>query len=120
MGDNPRNLKEWRRLKGLRQEDLADQLEEPRGTYQAWESGRAAFPPEVQAKIRKLGYKGPFPEPGRGLTLADLESIREEIRTQVAWAREELRKENAALAADLQEALKMLAELRGSPQAERD
>jgi transcriptional regulator with XRE-family HTH domain len=117
MPENAQNLKEWRRLKKLRQEDLADLLEEPRGTYQAWESGRAAFPPEVIAKIKKMGFKGVFPEPGRGITLSDLESIREEIRTQVAWVREELRKENAALAADLQEALKTLAALQGTPSA---
>lgn len=108
MVQNQANLREWRKSKGWRQEDLADKLGEPRGTYQAWESMRASFPPEVQAKIRKLGFAGPFPEPAKEITLADLESIREEIRTQAAWVREEIRKENTALAAMLQEVLKRL------------
>jgi transcriptional regulator with XRE-family HTH domain len=102
------NLKEWRKVKGWRQEDLADKIGEPRPTYQAWESGRTPFPPDVQAKIKKLGFPGEFPAPLAVITLADLESIREEVRTQSAWVREELRKENAALAAALQEVLKRL------------
>lgn len=110
----PQNLKAWRKLVKLRQEDVADQLGEPRPTYQAWESGRAPFPPEVREKLRDLGYLGPFPEPERPITLADLESIREEIRSQAAWVREELRKENVVLAADLERALKLIAELRDS------
>lgn len=102
------NLKEWRRLKKWRQEDLADKLGEPRPTYQGWESGRVTFPPEIKAKIVKMGFTGEFPEPDQEITLADLESIREEIRTQAAWVREEVRKENTALAAMLQEVLKRL------------
>ncbi len=108
------NLKEWRKLKKWRQEDLADQLGEPRPTYQGWESGRIPFPPEIIQKVRDLGFDGDFPEPGKDVTLADLESIREEIRTQSAWVREELRKENKALAADLQAILKQLAALQGN------
>lgn len=102
------NLKEWRKLKGWRQEDLADKLGEPRPTYQGWESGRIPFPPQIKAKINKMGFEGEFPEPGKAISLADLESIREEVRTQSAWVREELRKENTALAAMLQEVLKRI------------
>lgn len=62
MGENHENLKGWRKSKGWRQEDLADKLGEPRPTYQSWETGRTpTIPPEVQAKLRKLGYKGPWP-----------------------------------------------------------
>jgi transcriptional regulator with XRE-family HTH domain len=115
MPQNHANLKEWRKLNGWRQEDLADKLEEPRGTYQAWESARAAFPPEIQMKIRKLGYTGPFPEPAQEITLSDLESIREEIRSQAVWLREESRKETARLAAAMQEVLLQLRELLKNP-----
>lgn len=108
------NLKEWRKLKGWRQEDLADKLGEPRPTYQGWESGRITFPPAIAAKIKKLGFDGEFPEPAKEITREDLESIREEIRTQAAWVREELRKENVALAAMLQEVLERLAQRTGN------
>lgn len=105
------NLKEWRKVKGWRQEDVADKLGEPRPTYQAWESGRVPFPPLIRTKIEKMGFDGEFPEAGEPITRADLESIREEIRTQAAWVREEVRKENTALAAMLQEVLKRLPPL---------
>lgn len=62
MAENQSNLKDWRKSKGWRQEDLADKLGEPRPTYQSWETGRTpSIPPEVQGKLRKLGYKGPWP-----------------------------------------------------------
>lgn len=112
------NLKEWRKEKGLRQEDLADKLGSVQSTYQGWENGVRPFPPDIQAKIRKLGFTGPFPELGREVTLSDLnaakEELRGEIRIQAAWVREEIRKENTTLAADLQAALKLLVELRSN------
>lgn len=111
------NLRDWRKEKGWTQGDLADKIGEPRPTFQKWEAGVSPTPPAAQAKIRKLGFSGDFPEPGRPITLEDLESIREEIRTQAAWVREELRKENVALAAALQEALRRLEALQGNPTA---
>lgn len=108
------NLKEWRKTKGWRQEDLADKLGEPRPTYQAWESGRVTFPPAIKAKIEKMGFKGEWPDPGAELTRADLESLRDEVRTQSAWLREELRKDNTGAAAVLQEILKRLSALEGN------
>lgn len=106
-----RNLKEFRKSKGFSQEDLGRKLglAEKWRNYPNWETGRAPFPPDIQAKLLKLGYDGPFPEPGGEISLADLESLRDEIRTQAAWVREELRKENTALAAILQEVLRRLA-----------
>lgn len=56
-------LGEWRKGKGWTQGDLADKIEEPRPTYQKWESGVSlGIPPEIQAKLRKAGYTGPWPQ----------------------------------------------------------
>ena len=55
------NLKEWRKSRAWRQEDLAEKLDEIRATYQSWESGRSAIPPAIQVKLRKLGYAGSWP-----------------------------------------------------------
>lgn len=41
---------------------MAGKLGELRTTYQAWEAGRTAIPPGVQAKLKKLGYDGPWPQ----------------------------------------------------------
>lgn len=102
-------LREWRKNKNLTQEELASQIEEPRGTYQAYESGRSPIPSDVQGKIRRLGFKGEFPTPSDGVTREDLDSFRQEVRSQVGWLREESRKENTALAAMLQEVLARLS-----------
>jgi hypothetical protein len=110
------SLKEFRKFKELSQEDLGRKLGLGKKwkNYPNWETGRAPFPPDIQAKILEMGYDGPWPELGGEVTRADLESLRDEVRTQAAWMREELRKENVALAADLQEALKRLAALQDS------
>jgi transcriptional regulator with XRE-family HTH domain len=107
------NLREWRKMNGWRQEDVADKIGEPRPTYQAWESGRVSFPPAAQLKIRKLGFTGTFPDLGKPITASDLESIRDEVRNQAMWLRVELQKENTALAAMMQEILIRLAHLQG-------
>lgn len=77
-------------------------------TVSRWLSGKQTISADYREAIRAAGFKGEFPRAKEEITLQDLESIREEVRTQSAWVREELRKENVALAAMLQEALKRL------------
>ncbi len=55
------NLKNWRVGKGLTQGELADKVGSNQKSYSAYETGRTAVPGEIQAKLRKLGYSGPFP-----------------------------------------------------------
>lgn len=108
------NLGDWIKAKFVRKSNFAEKVGADPTLVSRWLGGKG-ISDEYQAKIRKLGYLGPFPEPEREITLADLESIRAEVRTQAAWVREELRKENTALAADLEKVLKQLAELRDNP-----
>ena len=84
------SLREWRKANYGRQQDLADKLEEPRGTYQAWETGRAEIPYEKRAKIEALGFKGTWPEVGGQLTKADIEALEESVTGKFAAVREEL------------------------------
>lgn len=104
------DLKDWRKSKGLTQGELADKIGALPNTYQAYESARIGIPPDIQAKIRKMGYKGPWPEIGGEVTRADLESLRSEVRTQAAWIREELRKDIEAAVAGIQASLSQGAE----------
>lgn len=55
-------LREWRKAKGLEQATLADKIGSNQKTYSAYETGRLKdIPPDIQAKIRKMGYTGPWP-----------------------------------------------------------
>lgn len=118
MTDSPQflDLGEWIKQEYGDQGALASALRPKvaKNTVSSWKTGRNGIPPEYQKQLRKLGYDGPWPEQGGEVTLADLESLRAEVRTQAAWVREELRKENAALAADLERALNELVALRDS------
>lgn len=108
---------EWIRERFGDQGGLAAKLKPPvvKNTVSSWKTGRNRIPPDYQKQIKAMGYDGPFPDPGGEITREDLESLRDEVRTQSAWVREELRKENAALAADLREVLSRLGALQGNP-----
>lgn len=54
-------LKAWRKSKGWSQEELAAKVGANQKTYGAYETGRNDISAEVQAKLRKLGYTGPWP-----------------------------------------------------------
>ncbi|OGT56705.1 MAG: hypothetical protein A3E01_00385 [Gammaproteobacteria bacterium RIFCSPHIGHO2_12_FULL_63_22] len=116
------DLGEWIRVRfgEAGQGGLAAKLKPPvsKNAVSMWKTGKNRISAAYEKQIRALGYDGPLPEVGGDVTKADIESLQEEIRTQAAWVREELRKENTALAADLQEVLKQLAELRGTQPAE--
>lgn len=113
------DLGEWIRFKfgDAGQGGLAAKLKPPvsKNAVSMWKTGKNRISPAYEKQIRALGYDGPLPEVGGEVTKADIESLREEIRTQAAWVREEIRKENTALAADLREALKLLGALQGTP-----
>lgn len=106
------NLGKWIKEKFGSQAQFAQEIGADPTLVSRWMGG-SGISDAYKDKIRALEYDGPFPEPKQSITLADLESIREEVRTQAAWVREELRKENTALAADLQATLKRLAEIQG-------
>lgn len=100
------NLRDWRKLKGWRQEDLADKIGESRATYQAWEGGRNAFPPAIKLKIQKLGFTGEFPDPSAALTQGDLQALGRDLVKQVNYSHEDLKRDIQALGAAVQELLK--------------
>jgi hypothetical protein len=108
------NLGKWIKEKYGSQAQFAQEIGADPTLVSRWING-AGISETYQKKIRDLKFKGPFPEPKKEITLADLESLREEIRAQAAWVRVELQKENKALAADLEKVLAELAELRDNP-----
>lgn len=56
------NLRDWRKSKGWGQADLADKIGSNQKTYSAYETGRLPdIPPDIQARLRKLGYTGHWP-----------------------------------------------------------
>lgn len=55
------DLKNWRISKGLSQSEIADKVGSNQKSYSAYETGRTKVPGEVQAKLKKLGFPGPFP-----------------------------------------------------------
>lgn len=95
---------------------LAKQLGVAQNTVSNWINGKLRVTLEYQKALRELEppYEGPFPEAGAEFTSAEVESLRQEIRTQAGWLREEARKESTALAAVLQEVLKRLGPPKGS------
>jgi transcriptional regulator with XRE-family HTH domain len=86
------NLKDWRKQKGWRQEDLADKLGEPRPTFQSWETGRSAIPPAIQAKLRKMGYDGPWPQEeaktAEGVTREEFADLKAALKAHVEYWRD--------------------------------
>jgi transcriptional regulator with XRE-family HTH domain len=60
-----RSLREFRKSKLMTQAQLAQKLGIIRATYQTYESNRSEVPIDVQTKLRKMLYDGPFPEIGR-------------------------------------------------------
>jgi transcriptional regulator with XRE-family HTH domain len=59
-------LREYRKNSGFTQEEFAEKLKENRATYQTYESGRTEIPIDVQNKLRKMGYTGPWPQEEKG------------------------------------------------------
>lgn len=111
-------LRQWRKGKGLTQEQFAEVIGEPRGTYQAYESGRSTIPADVQKKIKDEGFTGPFPEPAAGATVDDLQALGQDLARKIDYAHEDLKRENqllgAALAAVLTEIQALKQSLKGS------
>jgi transcriptional regulator with XRE-family HTH domain len=92
------NLTKWRKEKGLTQGELAEKIQVNPKTYQAYETDRAAIPPEVQKRIRKLGYVGPWPEEEGGqATRDDLKALESLMTEKFGAVREDLRGVGAAL-----------------------
>lgn len=57
-----RTLGAFRKGKGLSQEEFGKKLGLSQATYQSYESGRTSIPEDIQAKIRRMGYDGPWPK----------------------------------------------------------
>jgi transcriptional regulator with XRE-family HTH domain len=56
------NLGEWIKDKHKTQAAFAEKMGVRQGRVSRWMSGEDGISPEYQEKIRKLGYKGPWPE----------------------------------------------------------
>lgn len=117
---NLKKLREIRDSKGWTQEELAEKADIVPGTYQAYESARISIPADARKKIEKALSTKDIEWPARGgkITLADLESLRAEIRTQVAWAREEIRKDIQGAVADILESLERIEPPKGAEHKE--
>lgn len=57
-----RTLGAFRKGKGFSQEEFGKKLGLSQATYQSYESGRTSIPEDIQGKIRKMGYIGPWPQ----------------------------------------------------------
>lgn len=111
-------LRKFRKDKGLTQEQFAELIGEPRGTYQAYESGRSAIPAPVQAKIKAEGFTEEFPEAGAAeITPDDLQALGRDLARKIDYAHEDLKRENQALGAALAAVLIELRALQGNRQA---
>lgn len=91
---NIEDFEKWITAKYGTQGRFAESLGVGQTTVSRWLAGKQRISPDYQKRIKKAGFNGVLPEPADGaVTKADLESLREEIRTQAAWLREELRKD---------------------------
>ena len=91
-------LKDWREAKDWTQEELAGKVGTNQKAYSAYETGRNKVPADIQRKIRKLGYAGPWPsQAAQDLTLADLKRIEELLTEKAGAIREDLRGVGAVL-----------------------
>lgn len=115
------NLGEWIRheFREAGQGGLAKKLKPKvsKNAISMWNTGKNRISPDYQEQIRALGYDGPFPEVGGEVTRADVESLREEIRSQAKWVLGELRKDNVAQAAAIQKVLRHLGVAQESGEA---
>jgi hypothetical protein len=111
------SLREFRKFKQLSQEDFGRKigLGEKWRNYPNWETGRAPFPPDVQAKIVKLGYDGPFPEVGAEVTREDLQALGRDLVRVMDQSEGRLSKEIQSLGAVLARIQEMLGQLSNSP-----
>lgn len=66
-----RSLGAFRKEKGFSQEEFGKKLGLSQATYQSYESGRTSIPEEIRAKIKKLGYTGPWPQEEAKVPAAD-------------------------------------------------
>jgi transcriptional regulator with XRE-family HTH domain len=107
-------LRQWRKGKGLTQEQFAEIISEPRGTYQAYESGRSSIPADVQEKIKKEGFVGVFPEVGTEVSKEDLQTLGQDLARKIDYAHEDLKRENQVLGAAVAAILAELQALKGS------
>jgi transcriptional regulator with XRE-family HTH domain len=90
------NLRDWRKSKGWDQAELAEKIGSNQKTYSAYETARLKdIPPEIQAKIRKLGYTGPWPRqesaaaPSIGYaTIEEVAELRGALKAHVEYWRE--------------------------------
>lgn len=111
-------LRKWRKERDLTQAEFAEVIREPRGTYQAYESGRSSIPPDVQGKIRNEGFSGAFPEVGETeVSPDDLQALGRDLDRKIDYAHEDLKKDIRAVAATLAALLAKLEAREGNQKA---
>lgn len=91
------DLGEWIRDKYKTQASFAEKMGVRQGRVSRWMSGEDGVSEEYQEKIRKLGYKGPWPERraqdlasagGPFATASDLAEVRGALKAHVEYWRE--------------------------------
>ncbi len=88
-----RSLREFRKNKGLTQAELADRIGAVRATYQTYESGRSEIPRDIQVKLKKQGYDGPFADSARAadfVTREEFAEMKGDLQGQIRTLRERL------------------------------
>lgn len=102
------SLEDWIEKKWGTQGALAAKLNMAQNTVSAWLVGKSRIKPQIQAKIKALGYDGPFPEGNKHLTQDDLQALGRDLVRVTNHAHEDLKRDIQALGAAVQEILKRL------------
>jgi transcriptional regulator with XRE-family HTH domain len=100
------SLEDWIDKKWITQGALGEKLGVASNTVSQWVSGKSRIKPPMQAKIRALGFDGPFPEGRQEVTQEDLQALGRDLQRVVGYAHEDLKQDILTLGAAVQELLK--------------
>lgn len=103
------SLEDWIDKKWGSQLALGEKLGVAGNTVSQWLSGKSRMKPPIQAKIKALGYDGPFPEGSKEVTQEDLQALGRDLIRVVNHAHLDLKADIQALGAAVQELLKRTA-----------
>jgi len=106
------NFESWMKEKWGNQSSLAQELGVNQNTVSSWKTGRSRIHPDFQAKLRALGYDGPFPEGHQELTQDDLQALGRDLVRLMNHAHEDLKRDIQAVGAMLQELLRRTEHLK--------
>lgn len=109
---NFENFENWMKEKWGNQSALAQELGVNQNTVSSWKTGRSRVHPDFQAKLRELGYDGPFPDGRQEITQDDLQALGRDLVRVMNHGHEDLKRDIQILGAALQELLKRTQNLK--------